>query len=340
MLKMIRTFLKDKIYKIGFNCKVNIKKKFYQINKHKKNKVYKLSFGNKFKNKKFFIIKRHPGGGFFSNLLYVLTNLDYADKNKLIPIVDMENFPTMYNEKKNLNNTKNVWDLYFTQPSNYKLKDIYRSKNVFISFDKKKINLNSFKSKKFKNVFDKYLRVNSIILKETKIFKNKNFKNKRVLGVHFRGTDQKISAGHSFPPTIFEIEEIINDAIKKKKYDLIFLVTEELDYYLKLKKKYGNYICSYDVFRGNKAEDFSNCRRKFHRNYLGIENLLEAITLSYCDKIVYCESNISLFSIFYSNFKIKRLHLNKGIKSVKIYISIFEWYIKFLIPDFIKSKFK
>ena len=35
----------------------------------------------------------------FFKSLYVLINLDYADKNKLIPVIDMENFPTMYNEK-------------------------------------------------------------------------------------------------------------------------------------------------------------------------------------------------------------------------------------------------
>ena len=336
---MIREFLIKKFYNIGFNCKVNIKSKFYQINKHKKNKFFKLTFGEKFKKKNFLIIKRHPGAGFFSNFLYVLSNLDYANKNKLIPIVDMENFPTMYNEKKNLHNKKNVWELYFTQPSNYKLKDIYKSKNVFISYEKMKINLNFFKKIKYKYLFDKYLRVNKNILKKTKIFKNKYFKNKKVLGIHFRGTDQKISAGHTLPPTIFEIEKIINDSLKKKKYDLIFLVTEELEYFLKLKKKFGDYICSYDVFRGNNTKDFNSCKRKFHRNYLGIENLLEAITLSYCEKIVYCETNISLFSIFYSNFKIKRLHLDKGFKSDKIYLSIFQWYIKYLIPHFIKSKF-
>ena len=98
---MISAFLKDKIYKIGFNCKVNIKKKFYEINKHKKKiKFINYPLARNLKIKIFFVIKRHPGGGFFSNLLYVLTNLDYAHKNKLIPIVDMENFPTMYNEKK------------------------------------------------------------------------------------------------------------------------------------------------------------------------------------------------------------------------------------------------
>ena len=31
------------------------------------------------------------------------------------------------------------------------------------------------------------------------------FNNKKILGVHFRGSDQKISTGHPFPPTLKQI---------------------------------------------------------------------------------------------------------------------------------------
>ena len=54
-----------------------------------------------------------------------------------------------------------------------------------------------------------------------------------------------------------------------------------------------------------------------------LENLIEAITLSKCREIVYCETNISLFSIFYSNFKIKKIHINNGFKSSINFFRIF-----------------
>ena len=127
----------------------------------------------------------------------------------------MENFPTMYNEK-NLYNIKNVWELYFKKLNKYKLDDVYKSKNVFISYEKQKIQLNSFKKKRYKYLFDKYIKINPTLIKKIKIFKNKNFRNKKVLGIHLRGTDQKISAGHSIPPSIFEIEDIIDKNIKIK----------------------------------------------------------------------------------------------------------------------------
>ena len=88
-------------------------KKFLRINELTQNKVVKIKFGNKNKNKTFFVIKRSPGGGFFSNLLFVLDNLYYCEKKNYIPIIDMENFPTKYNQKKNLGGVKNIWNLYF-----------------------------------------------------------------------------------------------------------------------------------------------------------------------------------------------------------------------------------
>ena len=53
--------------------------------------------------KKFYIIKQdfNPNG-LFSNLTFVLDHIDYALKNNLRPVIDMENFLTVYNEKKEI----------------------------------------------------------------------------------------------------------------------------------------------------------------------------------------------------------------------------------------------
>ena len=337
---MIKNFLRKKVYKIGFNSTLKMNNKFSIINNKSKKKILKIKFGNKNPKKKFYVIKRSPGAGFFSNLLYILIHIDFAEKKNFIPVVDMQNFHTAYNQKVNMYKKKNLWNLYFRNVSNYSLNEVYNSKNVYFSPSNKKFYLNDYKKKRLKKIFDKYILLNSYILKKIEIFINKNFKNKKILGVHLRGTDQKISAKHAMPPTIYEIIEIINKKLKKDNYQKIFLLTEELNYYKKLKKLYGRKICTYDVFRSNNSSNFSNFKRINHRNLLGIENLIEAITLAKCKEIVYCETNISLFSIFHSNFKINKCHLNNGIKSNFIYISVFEWYIVKLLPDFVKFTFK
>ena len=58
------------------------------------------SFGDLNKDKIFYVIKRTPGTGLFSNVTFVVNHLRVCIKNNFIPIVDMENFKTIYNEKK------------------------------------------------------------------------------------------------------------------------------------------------------------------------------------------------------------------------------------------------
>ena len=49
-----------------------------------------------------------------------------------IPIIDMDNFPTKYNEKK-FKSTSNAWEYYFKPINNFKLEDVYNSKFVIIA---------------------------------------------------------------------------------------------------------------------------------------------------------------------------------------------------------------
>ena len=43
----------------------------------------------------------------FSNVTFVVDHINYALKLKKIPIIDMENYPTVYKEKKFIKNKKN-----------------------------------------------------------------------------------------------------------------------------------------------------------------------------------------------------------------------------------------
>ena len=92
-----------------------------------------VSCGNKNPGKIFYVIRRSPGAGLFSNLIYVLNHLDIANKHNFIPVIDMENYPTIYNERKSINGTKNSWLYYFEPVSKYSIEDVYKSKNVILS---------------------------------------------------------------------------------------------------------------------------------------------------------------------------------------------------------------
>ena len=179
MFNKIKNIIKENLLCIGFLSKVKISEKFDEINRLSKRKMVRQVFGSKNKKIFFYVIKRTPGAGFFSNLLYVICHLQYAHNKGMVPVVDMQNFPTYYNQKKNIKNLKNLWELYFNQVSDYSLKEVYQSKNVYFSPSKYNFFLEKYKSKSLKKIFDKYIKIKPHIMKEVNNFIIKNFVTKK-----------------------------------------------------------------------------------------------------------------------------------------------------------------
>jgi hypothetical protein len=91
------------------------------------------SFGSRNPGRVFYVIWRERfGSGFFSNLSHVLCHLMIADTLRMEPIVDFENFPTLYNEDDEVQGTRNAWEYYFRQPSSVPLREVYESRHVFL----------------------------------------------------------------------------------------------------------------------------------------------------------------------------------------------------------------
>ena len=99
IIKIIKNKIRNIIYSKRTGVKFNNSTNFiFKINELK---YYLKSFGNLNKNKIFYIIQRSPGGGLFSNLNYVLHHLKISIDMGFVPVVDMQNFTTKYNIKKN-----------------------------------------------------------------------------------------------------------------------------------------------------------------------------------------------------------------------------------------------
>ena len=297
------------------------------------------SFGNKNPNKKFYVIQRYIGGGMFSNLLFVINHIKIALDMGCIPIVDMENFPTKYNEKKRFKNTLNSWEYYFKPLNKFRLDDVYKSKFVIIVDGKTRLNkeFDSFVNldKKHIKIFKKYIIFKKEIFFEVEKFMRKNFYKKKVLGVHFRGTDMKTQERHPFPATFEQIVSYVDKEIKYKKYDKIFLVTEELDYFERLKFRYKDKICYYNSYRSNNPDIFDNIKRKNHRYLIGKENIIDMFLLAKTKSIICTNSNMADASIFISNNKKKIIRIHNGYNSNNILIAQISWYLKKMLPEFL-----
>jgi hypothetical protein len=309
----------------------NINKKFINLIAFKK-----YYYGNKNKNKKFLIINRSPGSGLFSNLNFVLNFIYLAKKKKFIPIIDMENFPTIYNDNKKINKTNNSWEYYFKKLNKFKLADIYQSQNVYftnshflpgMSFDSTIPRLRKILKKiKFKQ---------DLISKANNYF-NKNFnKEDKILGVHFRGSTYKIARGHQLPATIKIMSEHIKYLIDKYSYNKIFLVTEEQKYLEAIKKQFKNKCYFFPSFRMNKKDSFDIYPRKNHRYKLGYETAIEAIILSKCHGLTYVKSNLILAVMSLSKIKQSYHEILLGFNSRNKFIARWYWYIKSLLPRFL-----
>jgi hypothetical protein len=302
-----------------------------------RNDIKIQSFGRGYPNKIFYVIQRSPGAGFFSNVTYVLNHLIYCKKKKYIPIVDMKNFTTIYNERYKINNTYNAWNYYFKSFNKYKLREVYQSKKVIFSNNKylKKINFFCHKIPKI-NKFFNIKNIWPFLVKEAYLFIKNNFKkNERILGVHFRGTTYKRAKNHSFPPTPKIISKKIDELLIKFKYDKIFLVTEEEKYLNFIKKKYGNKCIYINSYRSNNIDAFKIYPRKKHRYLLGKEILVETLILSKCNGMLYQPTNVSSAAIMFKKKKIKLHKIILGYNSSNIFIARWKWYLKMLLPPFL-----
>lgn len=328
--KIIKLILKNQVDK-----PINIKKK--KIFTNIKTNFQINSFGKKNPNKIFYVIRvnKNGGGGLFSNLLFVLNHLIISDKYNYIPIVDMKNFPTLYNEKTKILGTYNSWEYYFDAVSKVNLDEVYQSKNViFADLNKNnKIARNYKHSLILKRIFKKYIKIKQKYHNNVKLFEKKNLKGNKVLGVHFRGTDMKTYPNHPLPPSAKQMLYLVEQALIKYKFDKIFLVTDQLKYLDLFKKKFGNKLCYRNSFRSNKSKIFHLTERKNHRYNMGVDALEDTLLMSKLNYLICSRSNMSdVASIMISN-KLKILEINNGFNPNKIIYSQFNWYIKKLLPE-------
>lgn len=292
------------------------------------------SFGDKNPDKMFFVIWREClGAGMFSNLNHVLVFLLLLENTPFIPIVDFKNFKTLYNENQPINGTENSWEYYFKQVSKYSLDEIYQSKNVFFCDGKfpqgaclPKFDLDYYYSK-MKELF----KPQDYILELVKKF-DKEFENKRVLGVHFRGQAMNISRNHGYGPTVEQMFKNTDEIIEKFNIDKIFLSTEDQGYLEAYVKRYGDKVFYADTYR-TKFENAYNIRpRENHMYLMGLEVLLDTILLMKCNGMLYGNSSITnAIEGMDENFEFT-YHIFNGINSNNRLRARFSYRIRKLLP--------
>ena len=280
----------------------------------------------------YYIVRRCLGwgnAGFFSNYVYALTHIAYAKDRGWIPVVDMRNYHTLYSENHPVNGSRNDWEHYFLQPVD--TRTAYKSGRFILSdgLDRRKewnpftetdseISLNPCRADELKKNCADYMRIRPEIRESFEFWADEHFKGKKVLGVHWRGTDKRNPPpGHrSFTP-IESLLDAILEIKDRRNPDLIFLASDEKGIRKQLEDATRLPIIVTDAFR----LDWGDVRglhtarirhaRKDHRYLLGLEVLRDAWLLSRCDFLVHGHSNVINAALLFRETPFDSRHLVK-----------------------------
>lgn len=287
-------------------------------------KEYVIYPQNLFK-KHYYIIRREPpGAGFFSNFLYVVGQMEYALDKNYIPVVDMENYKTLYNEEQMIEGTNNAWEYYFSQPGQMSLAEAYASGNYILSNyiiyekympckDAGKFEVDQKLLMRIAVDIEKYIHIKKDILNRVEKFVGEKFTG-NVLGVHIRQTDSKVfNPGHKIGASLQDYLKAVQTIVEERTVDTIFVATDENGVLEILRERYGSKVISTDAFRGEKGttegihlKEDNEKRRGSHKYRLGEEVLEDMLLLSKADYFVFGRSNVAATAMIFNNNQYKR----------------------------------
>jgi hypothetical protein len=286
----------------------------------------KKSYGKLFPKKTFYIIRREPpGDGLFSNFHYVLGHIIYAIGGGYIPVVDMKNYLTYYNENAPINGSLNAWEYYFKQPTEYTLEEAYQSKHVILSqelYQNDKVPMlfsyynDTDKITYYHQIISKYLKFNDITIEAARKKRELLFSDKKnILGVMSRGTDYRFASGHNTVPTTNLLIEKTKLLFKDWKMEWVYLVTEENDvvnifyeaFNTCLLTTDSKRVCNYNANMGFIPQiEFNREKDKYFK---GLEYIIDIILLSQCDSIICPKVNGAIAAIELNNNKYRNKYI-------------------------------
>ena len=267
----------------------------------------------------YYIIRRPvPWAGFFSNYQYVLGHILFALEQNLIPVVDMQDYPTLYNEPKGFHHIKNAWNYYFEDPAGVSLKEAIRSKRfilcepTYLEHSERYCEEYGFPSSEAVSYYapfiEEYLRFTPQVQEHLNVVYKKLEGKAFVLGVHYRGTDMR-SGSYSDHPVTKALEEYlccVKQFLHCYPDAMIYLATDEEEAVSTFTQHFGDKVLMQSVFRstanGN-AQDgihFQENDRPHHHYQMGLEVLTDAWMLSKCHALICGLSNVAGVAVLWN----------------------------------------
>ncbi len=303
---------------MNFYTKVKIKNFVKRIIGRK----YCISINHLFDHDRYYIIRRPvPWAGFFANYLDVVGHIKYAQLHGMKPVIDMENYPTLYSEEGIISGTRNGWEYFFLQPNSISLEEAYQSRNYILSDSshyyeylpyKEGNNYFEVDKNQIKQLNDEIIRI--IPLKKEIINKLESeivMKETDVIGVHVRGTDKrKTVKDHNIAADVQQYIDKTKEFLEKYKASQILLCCDEETTVNKFIDCFGSLVIVTNAYR-SKDNDTVGIHLQnrsdipMHKYNLGYEVLRDCYYLSKCDYLIFGHSNVTNTALIWNNGKYK-----------------------------------
>lgn len=281
------------------------------------------------KAKYYVIIRSEGGAGFFSNYFWVMGHVAFAEKMGYIPVVDMENYPTLYSEEEPVDGTNNAWNYYFENIGNVGLDEVYASGRYIMGKDKyltkyaEKYSMFPYRYPSermiayYAPIIKKNLRIKQSLVNEYKReWIEKTSGSNNILGIHIRGTDMKNNLGHPMPAPVSEYIRRTHEMLEKHPdISRIFLATDENEIKEAYEQEFEGSAATLFMNEAFRAWDDGHVKktglhemkidnpRPHHKYLLGKEVLRDAWFLSRCQYLLCGHSNITNVAILWNEGK-------------------------------------
>ena len=244
------------------------------------------------------------GAGFTALMVYALNGVRKAVENNELPVVNYDKKTTLHFYEPTIG--ENIWEYFFEPVASVSYEQLkkylnenligeqdilqYSSKEIYHTHLKDKGRLATFwameepgdkvefmteKRALGRTFVKKYIRVKPTILQKVEAFRQEKFKAKFIIGVHIRGTDFAYAKPTSIDQYFESIDAFIQD--KKLKEYQVFLATDQEQYVVLFKEKYGDKVITYEALRSK--NDVSPFQFKNASGYKKGEDVLIDILL-------------------------------------------------------------
>lgn len=225
---------------------------------------------------KYTVIKPQENCGMCGYLWQTIRGI-YHNPNKNY-YIDFEN--SIYKSSNVLHGkTDNIWDHFFKQPYceekpiasdiEKEVGIIFDNESEFVWSEIKPNTKEEIQRKryKFNEIIKKYFILREEMQDKIEDFYNKNFKDKRVLGVHFRGTDHPHKKPMDQYMTLVK-EKLVN-------YDVLFVCTDEYERYRLSQIVFPNKFISYGSIKSKNNNIPLHSDISMHPPQYGVRNNLD-----------------------------------------------------------------